>query len=84
MFDLDQLLEEPYPTARVGKVEELDAPSHFCATACTLESINDFISTMRRQRLAVASTLCITLRPWGVRPQICKDQPNSFEVEYGA
>jgi hypothetical protein len=47
--------------AQVDKVEEMDAPSHFCATACTLESINDFISTIRRQRLPVASTPCIAL-----------------------
>jgi hypothetical protein len=47
---------------------------------------NDFISTMRRQRLVVASTPCIALRPWGDsgRRLLRAGQIISFEVEYAS
>jgi hypothetical protein len=47
---------------------------------------NDFISMMRRQRLAVASTPCIALRLWGDlgRRLLKVGQMISFEVEYAA
>ena len=73
VFALDQLVEKPYPVAQVSKVEEVDAPSHSCTTACTPESIKClYLEGAQAASRGGIDTMYRIDTLGGVRPQTCK------------
>ena len=73
VFVLDQLVEKPYPVAQVSKVEEVDAPSHSCTTACAPKSIKClYLEGAQTASRGGIDTMYPIGTLGGVRPQTCK------------
>lgn len=84
VFALDQLNQAPYPTARVRKLAEADAPASSCPGRRTEEDIKWLLLKDSGLSSGGIDTVYRVETAGGNKPQTCEGQKTGFEVDYVA